>query len=273
MNAIVRPPAAPATEQDALDRMARNRASDRRPAMLGPVVVPNALEGRAFRVAALAEGVRLARDALAVADCRRRAVTGRVAKEKLRLPVNRARTRLRDAERALDAEMRGAESADAVMRTDQVQHGGRMDGVTLRQARVVVTAPGRVEQVTALGRLIRDKSLTRTQGAALVRYREAHEAAAAGLYGGGLNPDATGGGGSTGGNARIEHAVADGVLLAQMRAALFPRGMSLIEHVAIEGLTVASWAARQVTGREGSMNPARAMGLLEAAADLLVGVG
>jgi len=251
--------------------MARNRASDRRPASRGPAEMPP-IPPEAFRIQGFTDAVRMARDALAVAECSRRAALGRVAKEKLRPAVTRARMRLKESEHALTAEMRGAEGADAVMRTDQVQHGGPMDGVTLREAQLTVCTRGRVEQVTAVGRLIRDKSLTAAQGAALVRYREAHEAAAAGLYGTGLNPDAVGGGSSVGGNARIEHAVADGLLLAQMRAALFPRGLSIVEHVSIRGLTVSSWAAAQITDRRGIMNPARAMGLLEAAADVLMGV-
>ncbi len=277
------------TEQDTLDRMARNRASDRRPSSRGPAEMPP-IPPEAFRIMHFTDAVRAARDVLAVAECSRRAAMGRVAKEKLRPAVTRARMRLKEAEHALAAEMRGAEGADAVMRVNQVgptvsarvRTGEMRDGkhvvrieqcaVTLREAQVSVTDRGRIEQVTAVGRLIRDKSLTAAQGAALVRYQQAFEAAAAGLYGTGLNFDSLGSGSSTGGNARIEHAVADGLLLAQMRAALFPRGLSIVEHVAIQGLTISSWAARQVTGRERQMNPARAMGLLEAAADILVDI-
>lgn len=279
------------TEQDALDRMAGNRAEPKRRmgSLAHPATVPG-LPPEAFRDAVLVQAVQDARDALARADCARRAAVGRVAKEKLRGAVSRARTKLTEAEHARAAELRGAEMADAVMRTDQVgptvptrvRTGEMRDGkhvvrieplpVTLRQAQVVVTARGRVEQVTALGRLVRDKSLTPAQGAALIRYREAHDAAHVGLYGTGLNPDAVGGGSSVGGNARIESAAADGIALSKMRAALFPRGVALVEHVVVHGLTVTSWALRQVSDSRTGMNPARAMGLLEAAADVLVGV-
>ena len=279
------------TEQDSLDRMARNRAQPAR--RMGSLAYPATVPGpppEAFRDAVLTQAVQDARDSLARADCARRAAVGRVAKEKLRGPVSRARVKLVEAEHALAAELRGAEMADAVMRTDQVgpivptrvRTGEMRDGkhvvriqplpVTLRQAQVVVTARGRVEQVTALGRLVRDKSLTPAQGAALIRYREAHEAAASGLYGTGLNPDAVGGGSSIGGNARIENAAADGIMLSRMRSALFPRGVALVEHVVVHGLTVTSWALRQVSDSRTGMNPARAMGLLEAAADVLAAV-
>lgn len=261
------------TEQDELDRMARNRASANRIGSLAqPAAVPP-IPPAAFRIQRLTDAVRVARDALAVADCNRREARGRVAKEKLRPAVNRARTGLRNAEAALAAEMRGEELAEAVLREDVMQRGGPLDGIILRQAQIVVSERGRVEQVTALGRLIRYKSLTAAQGAALVRYREAVESAAAGLFGTGLNPDAVGGGGtSVGGNFRIENAVADGALLAAMRGALFPRGISLVEHVVVRGLTVESWAATQVSAKGSSMNQTRAMGLLEAAADTLMQV-
>lgn len=253
--------------QDALDRMARNRASANRLGSLAQPAAMPPMPPKAFRMMQLTQAINEARDELAIADCARRSARGKVAKERLRSSVTRARNRLNAAEAALMAEMRGAEMADAVLRTDQVGQGGCLDGVTLRQAQVVVSDAGRIEKVTALGRLVRDRCLTQQQGAALVRYREAHEAGEAGLYGGGLNPDAiSGGGSSTGGNHRIENAVADGILLAQMRAALFPRGINLVEHVAVRGLTVTSWAAQQ------EMNPARAMGLLEAVADILAGV-
>ncbi len=271
--------------QDALDRMARNRASATRLGSLAQPAAMPPIPPRAFRMMQLTQAIKEARDELAIADCARRAARGRVAKEKLRSPVTRARSRLNAAEAALTAEKHGAEMADAVMRTNQVRSdvlvpvrtGEMRDGkhvvrmerqdVVLRQAQVVVSDAGRIEKVTALGRLVRDRCLTQQQGAALVRYREAHEASEAGLFGGGLNPDAVGGSGSsTGGNARIESAVADGILLGKMRAALFPRGLNLVEHVAVRGLTVASWAAQQ------EMNPARAMGLLEAVADILAGV-
>lgn len=278
-------------EQDALDRMARNRAEPKR--RMGSLALPATVPGpppEAFRDALLTQAVQDARDALARASCSHRAAIGRVAKEKLRAPLKRARTRLQDAEHALAAEARGAEMADAVMRTDQVgpivptrvRTGEMRDGkhvvhiqplpVTLRQAQVVVTARGRVEQVTALGRLVRDKSLTPAQGAALVRYREAHEAAAAGLYGTGLNPDAVGGGAPGSGNARIENSVAKGAALSRMRAALFPRGVALVEHVVVHGLTVTSWALRQVSATRTGMDPKHAMGLLMAAADVLAEV-
>lgn len=260
-------------EQDALDRMARNRAEPKR--RMGSLAQPATVLGpppEAFREAVLTQAVQDARDTLARADCARRAAVGRVAKEKLRGSVSRARTKLTEAEHAQATEKRGAEMADAVLRDDQVQQGGRLDGVTLRQAQVVVTARGRVEQVTALGRLVRDKSLTPAQGAALIRYREAHEAAAMGLYGTGLNPDAVGGGAPGSGNARIENSVAKGAALSRMRAALFPRGVALVEHVAVQGLTVTSWALRQVSATRTGMDPKHAMGLLMAAADVLAGV-
>ena len=161
------------------------------------------------------------------------------------------------------AELKGAEMADAVLSESHVQVGGRLDGVTLREARVVVSQAGRVEQMTQIGLYVQKKSLTPAQGAALVRYREAHEMASLGLFGTGLNPDQVGGSGqSTGGNHRIETAVADGILLAKMRAALPLRAVNLVEHVAVHGLTTTSWAASQITGREGVMNPTRAMGML-----------
>ena len=272
MNAITHPPEA---EQNALDRMARNRAEPgrRMGSLAWPTAVPDPLDRQAFRTASLEAAIQDAKDALARADCAKRANADVRDRHKHRRAVDRARRLLTEAERALADEVRGAGVADAVLREDQVISGVRdVDGnpVVLREAQVMVTRDQRVHQVTALDRLARAGSITARQYAAGVRYRDAWEAAGLDQFPIGLGGDDGGGMGvPSSGNRRVEAGAEAARTLDLMRAMLPLAGVNLIEHVIVQGLTVTSWALRQVSATRTGMNPSVAMGHLCMALDVL----
>ncbi len=275
MNATVNDVGALDTEQAALDRMARNRAEpDRRMGSLAwPTEMPDPLDRKAFRVQALETAVQDAKDAVARADCAKRANTDVRDRHKHRRAVDRARRALTEAERALSDERRGAGVADAVLREDQAMPGARdEDGnpVVLREARVVVTRDQRVHQMTALDRLARAGSITPRQHAAGVRYRDAYEAVGFDQFPIGLGgDDGASAGVPSSGNRRVEAGAEAARTLDLMRAMLPLAGVNLVEHVIVQGLTVTSWALRQVSATRTGMNPSVAMGHLCMALDVL----
>ncbi len=268
MNAIVRTPDAPADlEQDALDRMARNRAQPAR--RMGSLARPATVPGpppEAFREAVMAKAVQDARDALARADCDMRTTVGKVFRERTRRVKMRCQRALADAEKSLQAEVRGEALADAVLRQDQVEIGQNGIPISLREARVVVRDGKRAEVVTALDWLLSRKSIDGIAHAGGVRYRTAYEAAHLDMYPIGLGGDEAGSKGvPSSGNRRIEHAVAQSRDLDAMRSLLAPDALAVVEAVVIEGRDVRGWAASRVTGKRTGTDPAIAMGTLKTA--------
>lgn len=255
------------TEQDALDRMARNRASDRRPASRGSAEMPP-IPPEAFRVATLTANVRTAKDAVARADCAMRTTIGKPFRERARRVKAKAQRALTDAEKALHAEERDELLADAVQRTSHVQPGAGPGGedVMLREARVVVRDGKRAEVVTALDYLLSRKSIDAVAHAGGVRYRAAYEAANLDLYPIGLGGN--GGGGRSepsSGNRRIENAVAQSRDLQRMREMVDSDALAVVDAVVIDGRDVRGWAASRVTAKRTGMDPAIAMGTLKTA--------
>lgn len=276
MNAVTHPPdRAPDPEQDALDRMARNRAEPdyRMGSLRWPAEVADPLDRQAFRVQALEAAVQEARDAVARADCAKRANKDVRDRHKHRRAVDRATRALTAAERALADEQRGAAVTDAVLREDQVVPGARdEDGnpVVLRPARIVVRPDARAEVVTVLDRLAKAGSITRRQHAAGVRYRDAWEAAGLDQFPIGLGGDDGGGKGvPSSGNRRVEAGAEGARTLDLMHGVLPLASVNMLDHVIIQGLTVTSWALRQVSDTRTGMNPSVAMGRLCGALDVL----
>lgn len=259
------------TEQDTLGRMARNRASNRRPVMRDAVPEnPDPLNRGAFRLEALSQAVTDARDELDRGKCNVRLAIGRPAKDKARRACAKLSRALGAAEHALVLEEKGAEMADTVMRTDQVQRGGHMDGVVLREASVIVTVRGRIEQMTALSRLLKYHSIDARQYAAGVRYRAAWEAAGLDQFPIGMIGDG-GRSAPSSGNHRVENAAGSSALLDRMRRLVGPNATNLLDAVIIQGRDVRGWAASQVTDTRTGLDPSVAIGRLQMALDVLAG--
>ena len=225
--------------QAAFDAMARNRASDRRPAMRTAEPAPHPLDREAFADTILLLGVEAARAALQNARHAVLTAATKADRAAARKAVQHAAKALSDAEAAVAAEARGEEAAPAVQRRDLAQ-----DGVTIRKARVVQEGK-RLVLVHPLDRMRARRSLTAAQCAAGHRYRQAWEAAGVSAYPIGMAGMEGGGGGVPGsGNWRIETACGRGADLAQMRAAVGAAGVGLVEHVVVQELDLAGWAAR-----------------------------
>lgn len=254
-------------EQDTLDRMARNRAEPKR--RMGSLALPATVPGpppEAFREATMTKAVQDARDALARAECVVRTTPGKVFRERARRMKMRCQRTLADAEKALQAEVRGEALADAVLRTDQVEVTQDGQIIPLREARIVVRDGKRAEVVTALDWLLSRKSIDAIAHAGGVRYRAAYEAAHLDMYPIGLGGDEAGGKGvPSSGNRRIENAAAQSRDLDAMRSLLAPDALAVVEAVVIEGRDVRGWAASRVTGKRTGTDPAIAMGTLKTA--------
>ncbi len=231
---------APDTAQSALDAMARNRTSGRRPAMLPesrPAQRP--LDRAAFDETRRLIQVERARAALQ--DARQAVLSASTKADRCaaRKAVQHAARALSEAEAAVVAEDRGEETAPAVQRRALTQ-----DGVTLRDARVVADGK-RLALVHPLDRMRARGTLTAAQCAAGHRYRQAYEAAAAGAYAIATAAIEGGGGRSVpgSGNWRIETAIGHGAELTKMRAVI-GSGVGLVEHVVVHELDLAGWAKR-----------------------------
>ena len=249
-----------AAAQAALDAMARNRASSRRPPMRdGAGLDAHPLARVAFIDTTLALDVAAAR--MALKDARQAPCNVGTKADRLaaRKGIQQAAAALSAAEGAVAAEDRGELAAPLVQRQDHV-----MDGVLLREARVVEVAGKRMALVHPLDRMLARRSIDAAQCAAGHRYRHAWEMAGRDAYPIGLSGGEASGRTAPGsGNWRIEAAVGCGVDLAQMRAALGTAGVGLVEHVAVHELDLAGWASRQ------KLNPQVVTGMFSFALTLL----
>lgn len=220
------------------DRMARNRIG--RPLLLKGTLTGSdeVLGGSAFVLPRLRLAVDQARRVLADAKRRVPQAPDKAALRKARKAVSAASAALAKAEAAVVAEERGEAAAPAVRR-DQIAQGA----VLLREPQVQVVGK-RAELTPALERLFHRDTLTRAEYLAGRRYRDAYEAAGLDLY-----PIGLGGEGGRAppqsGNRRIEQSVASSTELQAGRACIGQMGTALLEHIVVDGLTIAAFAEKK----------------------------
>lgn len=237
---LTHPPTAEvAAAQDEHDRMARNRASPWRPSMRDDAPAEDPLVRQAFVLAQMAQAVEQARHALYDAKQAMLTTSGKAAKQAARNTVRLASRALSEAEAALVREKQEELVAPAVQRGEI-----KRDDVVIREARLVVTQGRRAELMPALERLRARDAISKRCYHAGRWYREIWEMAGMDAFPVGLGGD----GGRTApasGNRRIEDAIGSSADLDSARRAIGVFGTAMLEHVVIEGLTLAAWAERK----------------------------
>lgn len=226
----------------------------------------------AFRVARLSELVAEAKALVEKARATFASARG-PGKAVARRELKRAQMILNRAEQGLKAEQQGEIAGPAVQRYEITERkmivneaGTReMGDVILREPRIVTHGKS-VTLVTALDHLRNRSSITDDQHAAGKRYRVAWESAHMDMFPIGLGEGI--GGTPCSGNRRVEESLASSQELSRMRAVLVSSYcIELVEHVAVEGLTVAAW------GEARGIHPQAAMGQLQVLLGMLAQKG